>query len=155
MFPQLTLLEAVDIATQHLLTHIMTLEPETDTLHRHQLFVNSLFRLTSMEFQIGLIFWHQKNIFSSIMIFWYQTSVSDIRGSISDIRKYVNFRSHLGWGAVSYSSLSITQVEMYSSSYLIKCWFPLLNFYLNLTRKQKFTIIMDFCQVKLSRNEGI
>ena len=35
--------------------------------------------------------------------------------------------------------LSITQVTIYSSSYLIRCWFPLLNFYLNLTRKQKFS----------------
>ena len=60
-----------------------------------------------------------------------------------------------GWGAVSYSSLSITQVKIYSSSYLIKRLFPCLNFYLNLTRKQKFTIIMDFCQVKLSQNQDI
>ena len=60
----------------------------------------------------------------------------------------------LGWGAVSYSSLSITQVKIYSSSYLIKRWFQLLNFYLNLTRKKKFTIIMDFCQVELSQNEN-
>ena len=61
----------------------------------------------------------------------------------------------LGWGAVSYSSLSIAQVKIYSSSYLIKRWFPLLNFYLNLTRTQKRTIIIDFCQVKLSHNEDI
>ena len=45
-----------------------------------------------------------------------------------------------------YSSLIITQVKIYSSSHLINRWFPLLNFYLHLTRKQKFTIIMDFCQ---------
>ena len=57
----------------------------------------------------------------------------------------------LGWGAVSYSSLSITQVKMYSSSYLIKRWFPLLNVYLNLTRKQKFTIILDFCQLNFHK----
>ena len=61
---------------------------------------------------------------------------------------------HQGWGAVSYSSLSITQVKIYSSSYLIKRWFHLLNFHLNLTRKQKFTIIMDICQVELSQNEN-
>ena len=60
-----------------------------------------------------------------------------------------------GWGAVSYSSLSITPVKIYSSSYLVKRWFPMLNFYLNLTRKQTFSIIMDICQVKLSQNEDI
>ena len=37
-------------------------------------------------------------------------------------------QAHLGWGAVSYSSLSITQVKIYSSSYLIKHWSPCLIF---------------------------
>ena len=55
----------------------------------------------------------------------------------------------------SYASLSITQVKIYSCSYLIKRWFSLFNFYLNLTRKQKFTIIMNFCQVKSPQNEHI
>ena len=39
----------------------------------------------------------------------------------------------------------LLMLEYNSSSYLIKGWFPLINYYLNLTRKQKFTIIMDFC----------
>ena len=48
-----------------------------------------------------------------------------------------------------------SQVKIYSSSYLIKRWFPVLNFYLNWTRRQKFAIITDFCQVKLSQNIDI
>ena len=40
-------------------------------------------------------------------------------GLIDDKAEF--FIRDLGWGAVSYSSLSITQVKIYSSSYLIKC----------------------------------
>ena len=58
-----------------------------------------------------------------------------------------------GRGAVSYSSLSITQAKNYSRSYLSRCWL-LLNCCINLTRKQKFTMIMDLFQVK-SHNENI
>ena len=43
----------------------------------------------------------------------------------------------------------------FNISYLIKCWFPLLNFYPYLTGKQKFTLITDFSQLKLSQNENI
>ena len=49
----------------------------------------------------------------------------------------------------------LLMLEYNSSSYLIKGWFPLINYYLNLTRKQKFTIIMDFCWIKLSQNADI
>ena len=73
------------------------------------------------------------------------------------LQSYTKPSQDLGWDAVSCTSLSITEVKIYSSSYLIKHWFTLLNFYLNLARKQKFTIIwiMDFCQAKLSQNEDI
>ena len=59
-----------------------------------------------------------------------------------------------GWGAASYSSLSITEAKICSRSYLSRCWL-LLNCYINLKRKQRFTMIMDLSQVKLSHNENI
>ena len=57
----------------------------------------------------------------------------------------VNFRlkSSSGVGCCFLLKLEFTQVKIYSSSYLIKRWFPLLNLYLNLTRKQKFRMIIS------------
>ena len=69
---------------------------------------------------------------------------SEVHHSILWLKLFSCQLTFLGWGAVFYSSLSITQVKFYSSSYLIKHRFPLLNFYPNLTRKQKSTLIMDF-----------
>ena len=77
------------------------------------------------------------------------------RKGLNVFSKASEYNVDLGCGAVSYSSLSITQVKIYLSSYLIKHWFQLLNVYLNLTRKQKLKIIMDFCQEKLSQNEDV
>ena len=69
---------------------------------------------------------------------------------------FINFRIKTsGVGCCFLLKLEYYSSEIYSSSYLIKRRFPLLNFYLNLTRKQKFTIVMDFYQVKLSQNEDI
>ena len=59
-----------------------------------------------------------------------------------------------GRGAVSYSSLSITQANIYSRSYSSRCWL-LLHCCIDLTRKQIFTMSMDLFQVKLSHNENI
>ena len=80
------------------------------------------------------------------------TTVVTMKTSTLDV---VSTMYDQGWRAVSYSSLSITQLKIYSSSYPIKRWLPLLNFYLNMARKQTFTIIMDSCQVKISQNEDI
>ena len=59
------------------------------------------------------------------------------------------------WDAVSFSSLSITPNENLLMFMSYKTLISTVYFYLTSTRKQKFTIIMDFCQVKLSQNEDI
>ena len=50
----------------------------------------------------------------------------------------------LEWDAVSYSNLSITRIEIYSTSCLVRHWLALHNCHVSLRRKHRFAIIIFY-----------